>query len=219
MFQTLQSQEEIESTGVGLSIVRKSLESVGGSVRIESSAGQGATFHVDWPLVVAGRDAPTEKSCLIMRVHRPAILLVEDNDLDAEKVVRAFSRLGVSRGVRRAHDGLEALARCCARRCPATLAATPTQRAALDHVVLLDLNMPRNERPGVPRGAARGPVHRDDAGVRADDVGARERDIVAAHRHHVAGYLVKPTTMQEMLDTLGAVSRFWDLCRLPRETA
>ena len=50
MFQTLQSKDDIESTGIGLSIVRKSVESVGGAVHVDDTPGGGATFHVDWPL-------------------------------------------------------------------------------------------------------------------------------------------------------------------------
>ena len=61
MFQTLQPSDDTESTGVGLSIVRKSLDGVGGSVRVESSPGHGTTFHVDWPLVTP-RDTPLPKA-------------------------------------------------------------------------------------------------------------------------------------------------------------
>ena len=49
MFQTLQPKDAIESTGVGLSIVRKCVESVGGTVRVDANPRGGAIFHVEWP--------------------------------------------------------------------------------------------------------------------------------------------------------------------------
>lgn len=48
IFQTLQSRDEIESTGIGLSIVKKIVESRGGKVTIESAVGAGTTFRFTW---------------------------------------------------------------------------------------------------------------------------------------------------------------------------
>ena len=49
IFQTLQPRDRVEGTGIGLSVVKKLVESRGGRVSIESEAGAGATFHVLWP--------------------------------------------------------------------------------------------------------------------------------------------------------------------------
>jgi signal transduction histidine kinase/DNA-binding response OmpR family regulator len=48
IFQTLQARDSIESTGIGLSIVKKIVESQGGNVWVESQLGQGATFYFTW---------------------------------------------------------------------------------------------------------------------------------------------------------------------------
>ena len=48
IFQTLQARDTFESTGIGLSIVRKILEERGDSVRVESELGQGTTFYFTW---------------------------------------------------------------------------------------------------------------------------------------------------------------------------
>ena len=48
IFQTLQARDTIESTGIGLSIVKKIVEGQGGKVRVESQLGQGATFYFTW---------------------------------------------------------------------------------------------------------------------------------------------------------------------------
>ena len=48
IFQTLQARDTIESTGIGLSIVKKIVEGQGGKVRVESDLGEGATFYFTW---------------------------------------------------------------------------------------------------------------------------------------------------------------------------
>jgi len=49
MFQTLEARDVKESTGIGLSIVKKIVESEGGTIRVESQIGSGATFSFTWP--------------------------------------------------------------------------------------------------------------------------------------------------------------------------
>ena len=49
IFQTLQARDKVEGTGIGLSVVKKMVESRGGRVWLESSAGAGATFFFTWP--------------------------------------------------------------------------------------------------------------------------------------------------------------------------
>lgn len=49
LFQTLQSRDEVEGSGMGLAIVRKIVETQGGVVSIEPATGRGATFTFTWP--------------------------------------------------------------------------------------------------------------------------------------------------------------------------
>jgi signal transduction histidine kinase len=51
MFQTLQERDAFESTGVGLTIVKKIMEEKGGTVWVESKPGEGSTFCFTWPRV------------------------------------------------------------------------------------------------------------------------------------------------------------------------
>ena len=49
IFQTLAARDKVEGTGIGLSVVKKIVESRGGQVSIESAPGRGATFRFSWP--------------------------------------------------------------------------------------------------------------------------------------------------------------------------
>jgi PAS domain S-box-containing protein len=48
IFQTLKARDEQENTGVGLSIVKKILETEGGSIKVESQPNAGTTFRFWW---------------------------------------------------------------------------------------------------------------------------------------------------------------------------
>ncbi len=49
LFQTLKPRDEVEGSGIGLAIVKKTIESLGGTIEVESSVGSGTTFRFTWP--------------------------------------------------------------------------------------------------------------------------------------------------------------------------
>ena len=49
LFQTLSPRDERESTGVGLAVVQKVVEGLGGKVWVESTVGEGSRFYFTIP--------------------------------------------------------------------------------------------------------------------------------------------------------------------------
>ena len=49
LFQATNPQNRSDSTGIGLSIVKKIIEAAGGTIRLESQIGKGTTFYFTWP--------------------------------------------------------------------------------------------------------------------------------------------------------------------------
>ncbi|MDQ8022789.1 MAG: PAS domain S-box protein [Moraxellaceae bacterium] len=55
MFQTLRPRDEVEGSGMGLAIVKRTVESHGGSVGVESWSGRGACFRFTWRKLTPSR--------------------------------------------------------------------------------------------------------------------------------------------------------------------
>ncbi len=62
IFQTLNPKDEIESTGIGLTLVKKIIEMYDGHIDLESELGHGTTFHVTLPKkIVCNESSGDEK--------------------------------------------------------------------------------------------------------------------------------------------------------------
>lgn len=64
MFQTLAARDEYESTGVGLTVVKKIVETYGGKIWIESQVGEGSTFFFTLPKQMTSNTIPVEANCV-----------------------------------------------------------------------------------------------------------------------------------------------------------
>jgi PAS domain S-box-containing protein len=49
IFQTLQPRDQVEGSGIGLSVVKRLVESRGGKISLQSALGEGAVFRILWP--------------------------------------------------------------------------------------------------------------------------------------------------------------------------
>ncbi|MGF1475622.1 MAG: response regulator [Geminicoccaceae bacterium] len=134
------------------------------------------------------------------------ILLVEDDEIDALVVRRAFSELGVPFDLVNAHDGVDAL-----ERLRGSDGHPPVPRPRL---VLLDLNMPRMT------GIEFLSELRADESLRSTLVfvlttSSDQRDILKAYDHNVAGYIVKPDTPAEVADTMTMIKAYCERVAFP----
>lgn len=110
------------------------------------------------------------------------VLLVEDDDVAAESVVRSLMRMGCSFPVVWAEDGHVAL--------KALRGEDPARRVPRPRVVLLDLNMPRMDGFEFLQRLRADPALHDDVVfvLTTSDVDA---DRMRAYQENVAGYMVK----------------------------
>jgi len=49
MFHTLRPRDQVEGSGMGLALVKKIVEQIGGTVTIKSKEGRGCEFGFTWP--------------------------------------------------------------------------------------------------------------------------------------------------------------------------
>jgi CheY-like chemotaxis protein len=129
--------KEYEGTGIGLALVRKVTQRMGGRAGVESEEGKGSRFWIELRLgearakpgrVVAG---PTEPGA-------GTVLYVEDEESDAMFMQRAFASKGMGSALRVVGDGRAAIEYLSGAGKYADRREYP-----LPAVVLLDLNLPQ----------------------------------------------------------------------------
>jgi CheY-like chemotaxis protein len=166
-------------TGLGLTITRKLVEAMGGTITAQSTLGTGTTFRVRLPLVVT--EAPPSQATPAALTRRQ-VLLVEDNLVNQLVALRLLEKLG--QDVTVAADGVEALAACEVRRFD---------------LVLMDCHMPRIDGLEATRQLrARGygePIVALTAAVSGDDTG---RCLAAG----MNGVLHKPLAAARLVEVL-----------------
>jgi CheY-like chemotaxis protein len=110
------------------------------------------------------------------------ILLVEDDEIDAEAVQRAFRKQKIASPVLVAGDGQQAV--------DMLRGTNGVEKIARPHLILLDLNMPRMDGLEFLTEMRRDPSIADSI-VFILTTSDLDEDKVAAYGHHVAGYMVK----------------------------
>ncbi len=135
--------------------------------------------------------------------YKPAsILLVEDDDIDAESVKRALKKLKVGNALVRARDGVEAL-----EMLDGGLISEP-------YLILLDLNMPRMNGIEFLRELRSNPEH-THAVVFVLTTSKDDEDKIAAYQEHIAGYILKLTLDQGFNELVSMLDHYWRIVELP----
>jgi CheY-like chemotaxis protein len=136
-----------------------------------------------------------------MRDEKP-ILLIEDDDIDAEAIELALKQLQVTNPLDRATDGEKALARLrdLSKRTPS--------------LILLDLNLP------VMNGLEFLQVAKGDEELRSIPVvvlttSRLTQDRLASFKLSVAGYMVKPVDSARFFEVMQAIDVYWTLSETP----
>ncbi|HBA51207.1 MAG TPA: hypothetical protein DCZ91_26100 [Lachnospiraceae bacterium] len=100
------THSKIAGTGLGMTIVKRLTERMGGTVEVESELGRGTKLTVVLPHRIASeadfRSRETEKTALA-DFSGKRILIAEDNDLNAEIAAELLTEMGLE--VERAQDG------------------------------------------------------------------------------------------------------------------
>jgi len=117
-----------------------------------------------------------------MNDDRVTVLLVEDDDVDAEAVIRSIRRSQVPVDVVWVEDGVEAL--------EVLRDQHPSERVERPVIVLLDLNMPRMDGFEFLQALRSDPDLRDLV-VFVLSTSSADADRMRAYHENIAGYLVK----------------------------
>ena len=128
------------------------------------------------------------------------ILIVDDDDVDADVIRREIVKQHIANPIVRARDGLEALQ---------VLRGDEThQGLPRPYLILLDLNMPRLSGIEFLQELRDDPKLHDSIVfvlTTSDD----DRDILSAYQQHVAGYLTKGRIGQPFVEQLNMLELFW----------
>jgi two-component system response regulator len=137
------------------------------------------------------------------------ILLVEDNNDDAELTIRAFRRANVKNPLVRACDGVEALDYLFGRG-----AYEGRDLDDLPAVTLLDINMPRISGPEVLQ-AIRADKRTMHLPVVILTSSNEDKDRLSAYSHHANSYVVKPVDYDQFVAAASQLGLYWMVLNEP----
>jgi len=131
------------------------------------------------------------------------ILLVEDNDRDAELTLRAFKKCNLHNKLYWVKDGVEAL-----EFMSGTGAFADRDPRELPRLILLDLKMPRLNGLDVLR-SLKADERTHAIPIIVMTSSNQERDLNACYELGVNGYVTKPIGFAELTEAIARIGKFW----------
>lgn len=183
------ARTQYKGTGLGMTITKKYVDLMGGTISVESKKGVGSTFTVDLPMEITDAGKVEKKDYSVGNIDLTGIkiLMAEDNDLNAEIAIVQLEEMGIR--ITRATDGEEAVR---------IFAENP--QGTFD-LILMDVMMPRMNGYEATK-AIRDLQNRPDAAVIpiiAMTANAFAEDVQASLDAGMNGHLSKPIVIDEVV--------------------
>ncbi len=141
-----------------------------------------------------------------MKTNTVSILLVEDDDIDAEAVERAFDKANIENPLIRAKDGIQAL--------EMLRGENGFEAVTFPLMLLVDINMPRMNGIELVQEIRNDPELRKLI-VFILTTSRSETDKSASYDLNVSGYLIKENVGADFLSMIELLKRYWEAVEFP----
>ena len=185
---------KVAGTGLGMPIIKKYVDMMGGTIKAESKLGEGSKFTVIMEYRIADevyyeQDTDPSPDTETNRISGKHVLLAEDNDLNAEIAEFVLEDMGLM--VDRVEDGVQCVARM------------EQKPAGTYDLILMDIQMPNMDGYKATQ-AIRRLADKKKAGIPiiAMTANAFEEDRKKAFEKGMNGHIAKPVDAEKVKKTI-----------------